>query len=58
MCIRDRYIAALGAIVYGLIRWGVAYSWIYCVSGAIILASAYVFIRWLDNIAERRYAGI
>ncbi|HON86601.1 MAG: hypothetical protein KBI39_04825 [Firmicutes bacterium] len=52
------YIAALGAVVYGLIRWGVAYSWIYCVSGAIILASAYVFIRWLDNIAERRYAGI
>ncbi len=50
------YIAALGAIVYGLVRWGVAYSWIYCISGAIILASAYVFIRWLDNIAERRYA--
>jgi len=52
------YIAALGAIVYAFVRWGVAYSWIYCVSGAIILASAYVFIRWLDNVAERRYAEI
>ena len=52
------YVAALGGIVYSLIRWGVAYSWIYCVSGAIILASAYAFIRWLDNVAERRYAEI
>jgi ABC-2 type transport system permease protein len=52
------YVGVMAAIVFGLIRLGIPYFLIYCISGALLALSAYGLVRWLDSVAAARYAEI
>ena len=52
------YLGVIGIVVRGLNLLGVSYTWLYAVTGILVIASTYPLVYWLDQVAETRYGEL